>query len=180
MKSILSFFTKSANSFEGQDKDENVVLLLRSHPFTVLAKLSPFAFLALLPLVLLILFSPFLSLYNLLTLGFFIVSLWYLILWSAIFYLLTLYTLDIWVITDRRVIDSTQRGLFNRVVSELHISRIQDISVVTHGVVQTFFNFGDLEIQTAGSSEKFRFIQIPNPEKVKDQIMKLTSSHNLT
>lgn len=84
-----------------------------------------------------------------------------------------MYILDVWIVTNQRIIDSTQRGFFNRVVSELHVSRIQDVSVSTSGLIQTMFKFGDLQVQTAGTEEKFKFIQIPNPEDVKDEIAKL-------
>jgi len=120
-------------------------------------------------------FASFLSTNDFLSLFFFLSSLWYLILWSAIFYALTMYTLDVWIVTDKRIIDSTQHGFFNRIVSELHISRIQDVSVDVHGVIETFLKFGNLQIQTAGTEEKFKFMQIPNPGKVKDEIAKLTS-----
>ena len=173
MKSIFSIFTKSTDSFEGQEKDENVIMLIRRHPLIIFFQLSSFAFLLLIPLVVIIVFSSFLSSNNLLTVLFFIASVWYLFLWSSAFYLITLYTLDVWIITDRRIIDSAQKGFFHRKVSELHISRIQDVSVTTQGVLQTFLKFGDLQIQTAGTEERFKFIQIANPEGVKDTIMKL-------
>jgi len=50
------------------------------------------------------------------------------------------------------------------------------MSVDTAGVIPTFLKFGDLQIQTAGTEEKFRFKQIPNPGKVKDEIARLSSS----
>ncbi|HTE49135.1 MAG TPA: PH domain-containing protein [Candidatus Paceibacterota bacterium] len=178
MKSILSFFIVSRNSFEGQEKGEKVILLLRRHPFVILIRLFFFLLLVLVPPVLGMLFSFFLNSYGLLPLFFFLSSVWYLFLWSAIFYSVTMYTLDVWIVTDRRIIDSTQHGFFSRIVSELHLSRIQDMSVDTEGVIPTFLKFGDLQIQTAGTEEKFRFRQIPNPEKVKDEIAKLASSQS--
>ncbi len=88
-----------------------------------------------------------------------------------------MYALDVWIVTDRRIIDSTQHGFFNRTISELHLSRVQDISTQTKGIIPTFLKFGDLQVQTAGTEEKFKFFQIPNPGKVKDTIMKLTAHH---
>jgi uncharacterized membrane protein YdbT with pleckstrin-like domain len=177
MNSFFSIFTKSTNSFDGEENGEKVVLLLRRHPFFILARLVFFAFLILLPMIVGALFSSFLYSNNILSFFFFASSLWYLFVWSGIFYSLTMYTLDVWIITDRRIIDSTQHGFFNRTISELHLTRIQDISVQTEGVVQTFLKFGNLQVQTAGSEERFKFSQIPNPEKVKDEIMKLASTH---
>ena len=85
-----------------------------------------------------------------------------------------MYTLDVWIVTNHRIIDTTQHGFFNRTVSELHKSRIQDIYVNTEGTIQTLLNYGDLYIQTAGTEERFKFLQIPNPVKVKDEIMRMT------
>lgn len=176
MKSILSIFTKSENSFDGEEEGEKVILLLRRHPFVILIRLALFAVFALVPIVIGAMFSSFLYSHGLLTFFFFISSVWYLLVWSGIFYSITMYTLDVWIVTDRRIIDSTQHGFFDRRVSELHLTRVQDIAVQTKGVIQTFLKFGDLQVQTAGTEEKFKFFQIPNPEKVKDEIMRLASA----
>lgn len=88
-----------------------------------------------------------------------------------------MYMLDVWIVTDRRIIDSTQHGFFNRTVSELHLTRVQDISVHTVGVIPTLLHFGDLQVQTAGTEEKFNFLQIPNPLAVKDAIMAVVTDH---
>lgn len=175
--SIFSIFKESNNSFEGEENDEKVVLLVRRHPFFIIIRLIFFVLLVLLPIAVGMEFYSFLSSHSLFALFLFVSSIWYLFIWSSVFYSLTMYTLDVWIVTDRRIIDSTQNGFFNRTISELHIARIQDISVQTKGVIQTFFKFGDLQVQTAGAEEKFRFSQIPNPTKVKDEIMRLVSSH---
>ena len=180
MKSIFSIFTKSTDSFDGEENSEKTILLLRRHPFFILTHLTFFTLLILIPVVIGISFYSFIYSNRLLDIFFFLCSIWYLFLWSGIFYSLTMYTLDVWIVTDRRIIDNTQHGFFNRTISELHLSRIQDISVQTEGVVQTFLKFGNLQIQTAGTEERFKFSQIPNPEKVKDEIMRLTSVHSPT
>jgi uncharacterized membrane protein YdbT with pleckstrin-like domain len=176
IKSLLSIFRESNNSFDGEENGEKVILLIRRHPFFILTRLSIFVFLVLIPIAVGIVFYSFLYANNIMNLFFFVCSLWYLFIWSGAFYSLTMYTLDVWIVTDRRIIDSLQHGFFHRTISELHLSRIQDISVKTEGVVQTFLKFGDLSVQTAGTEEKFVFLQIPNPEKVKDEIMKLASA----
>lgn len=123
-------------------------------------------------------FSAYLYSLGLLQASLFIVSFWALILWQVIFYHLTMYTLDVWIVTDRRIIDSTQHGFFNRTISELHMTRIQDISVHVDGLIQSVFRFGDLRVQTAGTEENFKFIQVPRPEEVKNQIMQMSHSVN--
>ncbi|MEK7213858.1 MAG: PH domain-containing protein [Patescibacteria group bacterium] len=177
MKSLFSIFKDTYNSFENKEAGEEVLILIRRHPFFIILQLVLFMVLFLLPLILGIFFSPFLLFNNLVGISLLLYSLWCLILWQMMFYLITMYALDVWIVTDRRIIDSTQHGFFNRSISELHLSRIQDISVKTDGLIQTFFKFGDLEIQTAGTENKFKFLQIPRPNNVKNQIMSHISSN---
>ncbi len=84
-----------------------------------------------------------------------------------------MYTLDNWIVTTKRIIDSLQSGFFNRRVAELHLEKIQDVSYKIEGLLPTFFNYGIVEIQTAGKDNKFLFEQVPNPQRVKDIIMEL-------
>jgi len=180
MKSIFKIFIETANSFEGQEEGEEVVLLLRRHPIVIILRLLGLFLAFFLPIIIALVFVDFIIIHNLSILFLFLISLWALFIWILAFYAFTMYTLDVWIVTDRRIIDSTQHGFFNRKVSELHLSRIQDISVNTDGVIQTFFKFGDLHIQTAGTEERFKFLQIPKPNIVKDQMMKTAfAKHHL-
>lgn len=176
IRSLLSIFQHSSNSFEGQKESEEVVLLLRQHPFTILIRVALFCLVSLVPIIVGIIFQAYLEKYNWLNLFLFISSIYYLSLWLGIFYSLTMYTLNTVIITDQRIIDNNQQGLFNRKVSELHGHRIQDVSVHTSGIIETFLHFGNVTVQTAASEKQFVFHQIPRPEKVKDVIMQIASS----
>lgn len=176
MKSPFKIFRESTNSFQGEESEENVRLLLRRHPLVMIIRLFSLVIFFLVPIVIDSLFSNYILYYNIEALFIFLTGVWFLLLWQVIFYSLTMYTLDVWIVTNHRIIDNTQNGFFNRTTSELHLSRIQDISVNMRGVIPTFFHFGDLQIQTAGAEEKFLFMQVPNPEKVKDEIMKIASN----
>ncbi len=78
---------------------------------------------------------------------------------------------DTWIITTDRIINIEQHGLFSREVSELKLARVQDVSVEVHGFFQTFLNYGDVHIQTAGEEERFQFRSVPDPYGVKNLIM---------
>ncbi len=173
MISLIKLFTDSPNSFQGQEPGENVVLFLRRHPFVIAIRILGLLLAYLIPLVLSVMFLDFIYANNLLVIYLFIISIWTILLWCVAFYSFTMYTLDVWIITDRRIIDSNQQAFFYRTVAELHISRIQDIYINTEGAFQTVINFGDLYIQTAGTEERFKFLQIPRPVEVKDVIMNL-------
>lgn len=83
------------------------------------------------------------------------------------------YYLDIWLITDERIIDVRQEGFFSRVVSELKLFQIQDVTSELKGFFQFVLKYGDVHVQTAGEARRFIFNDIPNPEKVRDIIIKL-------
>lgn len=174
---LLSLFTTSNNTFDGEGQGEKTVLVIRRHPFFIIIKVIVFVFLAVLPAAVYICFSSEIAGRGFSRLALLFLVFWYIILWLGLFYSLAMYALDVWIVTDRRIIDSKQRGFWNRTVSELHINRVQDTSVETKGLIQTIFKFGDLQVQTAGADEKFRFLQIPHPERVKDQIMKMVSTN---
>ncbi|MFA6197772.1 MAG: PH domain-containing protein [Patescibacteria group bacterium] len=86
-----------------------------------------------------------------------------------------IYFLNALVITDQRIIDFDQRGLFNRVVSEATYEKIQDVSFSIKGVWQTLYHYGDLQIQTAGNHITLEICDIANPQRVQDRIVDLQS-----
>lgn len=88
---------------------------------------------------------------------------------------LTDYWLDVWIVTNERIINSEQLGLFHRVVSEVYLHQIQDVTSEQKGFLNTFLTFGDVFVQTAAERERFMFKNIDNPDDVKIKIVELTS-----
>jgi hypothetical protein len=95
---------------------------------------------------------------------------------------ITDYWLDVWIVTNERVINTEQYGLFNRLVSEVHLEQIQDITSETKGFLETFMTYGDVYIQTAANRERFQFKNVDNPDDVKITISQLVvdckTNHN--
>lgn len=81
--------------------------------------------------------------------------------------------LDIWTLTTARIINREQNGLFNRVISELDLTVIQDVTAEQNGFFATIFDYGNVYIQTAGERERFVFEQIPDPYRVAKMIQHL-------
>lgn len=86
------------------------------------------------------------------------------------------YYLDIWLITNERIIDVRQEGFFSRVVAEMKLFQIQDVTSELKGFWQFIFKYGDVHVQTAGTTQRFVFSQISHPEKVRDTIIKLAEA----
>ncbi len=162
----------------GFEHNEKVLMLVRRHWFLFIIDIVFLGVLAVVPALLMI-FIPdtvWQSLAiagNKAELGFFLYALWLLILWVALFVRWTDYYLDLWVITDRRVVDVEQRGLFSREVVTASLDRIQNVAIDTSGLIPTLMNFGDVRIETAGAETRNIIIKsAANPEEVKRLILK--------
>ncbi|MCR4260750.1 MAG: PH domain-containing protein [Candidatus Colwellbacteria bacterium] len=98
---------------------------------------------------------------------------WLTILWTLFFVVWTNYYLDVWIITDERIVDIEQFSLFNRDISEFRMDRIQDITIDVKGMIPTLMGFGNLHVQTAGMHHEFHIMEVPNPYGVKDRITRI-------
>jgi len=81
--------------------------------------------------------------------------------------------LDVWTVTNKRVISREQKGLFHRVTSELELEQIQDITHEEKGFWHTILNYGDVYIQTAGERGRFVFDDVPRPQQIARIIEKI-------
>ncbi len=77
------------------------------------------------------------------------------------------YSRDIWVITDQRIVDSTQPTPFRHHLSTADLVNVQDLTVEKNGVIASVLNFGDVICQTAAGGQQFRISGIPNPADVQ-------------
>jgi len=99
-----------------------------------------------------------------------------LFIWLFLFFSFIDYYLDVWIITSERIIDVNQEGFFSRTVAELKLFQIQDVTSELKGFLKFIFKYGDVYVQTAGEVQRFTFKQVPNPEEVRNIIIKLVES----
>lgn len=81
--------------------------------------------------------------------------------------------LDVWIVTNDRVVDIEQFGLFSRTISELDLFRIQDVTTDIHGIFATFFKYGNLTVKTASTNLNLVFHDISNPNKIRQELLRL-------
>lgn len=170
-RNLFDFLTHSEMTFEGKKHGENILIFTRRHWFVLLSTIFIGLFASILPLVLIVLGAKLLITYNLSALFTLTWVIYLMIIWFWVFYKLTMYSLDSWIVTDERILDISQIALFSRKVSELHLTSIEDTSVHTAGFIQSYLNFGDVEIQTAGATQRFLFDDVSKPLEIKDIIM---------
>ncbi|MDQ5885985.1 MAG: hypothetical protein QG628_382 [Patescibacteria group bacterium] len=68
------------------------------------------------------------------------------------------------VLTDKTITQTLQNGLFNRKISQLAVTNIEDVTAQKNGFFPTMFNYGRLMIETAGEQINFHFDYCPNPD----------------
>lgn len=170
-RGIFEFLNYSDCNFEGKKEDEEIIVFSRRHWFVLLSPIIGSIFASVVPLILVIIGAKILVQYNLSNVFTLCWVIYIMIICFSLFYKLTMHSLDTWIVTNKRVIDILQIGLFKRKVSELHLESIQDISVHTDGIIQSYLNFGNVEIQTGGAVLRFLFEEVPNPIEIKSLTM---------
>lgn len=95
------------------------------------------------------------------------VYLWAIFCWLYMAEKFTDYALDFWVVTNKRILESELIKLFDRRLSTLELQDIEDITIQNKGLISNYFNYGNLEVQTAGAKREFYAERVGNPEKIQ-------------
>lgn len=161
--------------FEGQEKKEEIILLLRRHFITNVPWLLVLILMVLVPV-----FVPQFVPFDFLPPNFRLMAIisWYLLTFAFAFQKLLCWLFNVNIITNQRVIDIDFPTILYKDVSDARFDKIQDVSVKTGGFIRSLFNFGKVIIQTAGAIPEIIFEDIPNPERVRTAINKLTNGED--
>lgn len=71
--------------------------------------------------------------------------------------------LDLFIITDTRIIGIDQISALTRSVSECSLDRVQEVNAQTSGILQTIFRFWDVHIKTASETSNMVIKYAPDP-----------------
>jgi len=158
------------------DKTEKILRLVRKHWFVLLGDIIVLVVFIALPVIFLVGWnalniSSFISYSGspLYVAGFFLFA-WLFLVWIVGWHMWTDYYLDVFIITDKRIFDITQYGLFRRTSSSFRLDRIQNITVEMSGIIQTLLDFGTIRLETAGEREDFVAHFIARPYELKKTI----------
>lgn len=160
-------------NFEGREEGEKVILFLRPHAIILVPGFILAFFLLLVPLFL----GPLLIFlgidFSFLTPGQRILAIvfWYVLVASFAYYKFLFWYFNIYILTNERVIDFDFRGILHKEIALATLSHLEDVSPKTIGFFGTFFNFGNVHIQTAGEKTEFEFHHVARPEKVAARIL---------
>ncbi len=149
-------------------QNEHVVAIFRKHPLSLWISGIMHIILGIVPIIVI----PSVPII-LIPVSFIAITFWIylLMLWISFFVRWTDFMLDTWILTNERLVDIDQQGLFTRRISTLSLDRIQDVTTFESGLVDTFFKIGTVVIQTAGEEREFIIPSARNPQRIKELIM---------
>lgn len=81
------------------------------------------------------------------------------------------------LLTTEKVAQILYKNLFDRKVSQLNISDVQDVTVSQTGIFARAFNYGTLVIETAGEQQNYTFTYAPMPHECAKQIISARESN---
>lgn len=158
--------------FETQEQGEKIILFMRQHVIFLVPTICLAILLVLAPSVLVPFMLRFMHLPIRLPVGYVIVGtlFWYVVTFGVVLIRFLRWFFNIYIVTDKRVVDIDFVHLLYKEFSEAQLSKIQDMTFKTGGFFSTIFNYGNVVIQTAGELPNFDFESVPNPEKVVQTI----------
>jgi hypothetical protein len=156
--------------FDGKSDEEKVIVLLRSHPITNLPWVIAIFFLVILPT-----FFPLLPFADSIpkSYGIVLTMFWYLVTTTLALEKFLSWFFNANLITDERILDVDYQNVMYREVTTANLDEIQEVTVRPTGGVESFFNYGDVLIQTAAEISRVEFEKVPNPEKVQKILREL-------
>lgn len=158
---------------------EKIIRTVRRDPITFVPYVLVFIILMLVPIGVFWLINTMFpdlftstALYTIAVLG---ASIFYLCLYLFYYSYFVAFYLDMWVVTNDRLIDVRQISLFAKSIAELDLYQIQDASSEVKGIFPSIFKYGDVTLQTAGSVPKFIIYNTPNPHELRQLILDLAA-----
>lgn len=162
--------------FEHQEKDEYILLFLRKHFITNVPWIFSVTLLLILPFIVNILlpatgFSPIIPAPNSFLLIF--ILFYYLVVTTYAFIQFITWYYTISIVTQKRIVDIDFSDVVFHDVAVTKLNLIEDTNYTQVGFIHTFFNFGDVFVQTAGEKLHFDFLSVPKPTRVVNIIQNL-------
>lgn len=175
-----SFYKNPRGIFvKNQEKEEKILLFIRRAMITNFKWILVSIIFLLLPLFafLFVNFGGQIITFPIKYIIFFLLF-YYLIIFSYIYVNFITWYFNISFVTNIRVIDIDFSGLIYKNVAVTKLSLIQDASFIQAGAIRTFFDYGDVFVQTAGTHSNFEFEAAPQPANAVHIINELIGKKN--
>lgn len=151
-------------TFDGQHDDEEVLMVFRRHPVVMRKGLIAMLIGLLLGMIPSLIWPTNLSYLWFAPLGFVLGGIFLFFSWINWYY-------SIFIVTDQRLIQITQKGFFNRSVADIGLEKIMSINYQVSGFQETILSFGTIMVQTFVGD--LIMDNIHRPQDVQEKIVKI-------
>jgi hypothetical protein len=179
---LFSAFKKDPDGVDFSDKDEQekIILFIRRSFITNIRWIFFGSVLLIIPVFIILGLRFFPNPLPFLPSKFylFLIAFYYLLVATYWFINFISWYFNISLVTDKRVIDIDFSSLVYKDVAATKINLVQDVSFAQIGAIRTFFDYGDVLVQTAGTLDNFIFESAPQPENIVHITEDLIGRHN--
>ncbi len=85
---------------------------------------------------------------------------------------------SVFIVTDQRFIQITQKGLFHRAVADLGLQQIQSVNYEVSGMEETMLGFGTMKLQTYVGDLTIR--KVHRPAKIQKKLLSILRQEGVT
>lgn len=101
---------------------------------------------------------------------------WFIGILGMIYHFIDWY-FDAWIITNQGVIDIERNGLFDKESKRVEYEMIDGMEYKVGGFLPTVFNFGDIGIDTMGTTMSLLLKDAANPKKIEKIVIGFQEKH---
>ena len=164
-----SYSIRPKARFESQHEGEEVLLLVRAHPVTLVPVLFTTALMGVIPIIINIPLVRYISTAEVMVINIF----WYSMVFSYLFWQIFRWMYNVGIVTNERILDVDFNMIIQKQVSGTSLAKVTDVTERTTGFVRSLFQFGDVYVQTAGEEQNIEFHAVPEPVEIVSIINKL-------
>jgi len=165
-KILHSFCLNPKLRFSEQVDGEKVILTLRAHPFTQIGWVVNGIILILLLYLISLILPAFITTRQIIIIDIFAIV----FIFSYFNFNFINWFYNIGIITNKRVVDIDLYYIIYKEITTADLRKIEDVTIKTGGYLESLLNFGNIFIQTAGAYPNIEFLNVPQPEKVRQII----------
>lgn len=154
--------------FKPLGPNEEILLFLRAHPIINIPWITIAFLLAVVPIPLIPLLDSIFPSFLTLPVEYKIVSiaLYFLIILGYILINFLRWFYNIGIVTNENIVDLDYTQVVQVHLSATVIEKVEDVSYKQSGFIQTLFNYGNIDVQTAGTTSNIEFFNVPEPDRV--------------
>lgn len=167
---LFSAYCDNPNAVKVADKieGEEILLYLRRHFVTNIPWIFNTIGLIIIPFIVMYAYRFGLVDLSFISTSFFTFSgaFYFLIVASYAFIKYLSWFYNVSLVTNKRIIDIDFSSLIYENVEATKLSQVEDVGYSQIGIIRSIFDYGDVNLHTAGPASNFEFLAVPHPEKV--------------